>query len=375
MQPEAWIATAGGGALVALASADVFLTIVHPDIEGPLAKGVQRAVWSVFRPLARASGRRRRKVLALAGPVMIGATLLAWAACLIVGYALLAWPHLSTAFARSPGLGAPDFAEALYWAGTTATTLGYGDVTPHAWPLQALALSTAASGFALFTAALAFTLSVLRAISERDVFTLRVHGMTGGTGDGTALVARSARDEGPEGVRRKLEDLGDGLRSLQERFHRHPMLAFCYRSEDPAYDPEPMVKAASEAALAGGLLGTDPGWRAIRVAAEDLDHDLARFHDVVARRHVRAALAAVRAPQATAKDRAEVARVRARLEGELGRPLLVGREEQEMRTRQVARSRAFLEGLDKLTEWRPRATPGQGLGWSAHEPDRRDARP
>jgi voltage-gated potassium channel len=32
-----------------------------------------------------------------------------------------------------------DFATSLYWAGTTATSTGYGDITPKSWPGQALA--------------------------------------------------------------------------------------------------------------------------------------------------------------------------------------------------------------------------------------------
>ncbi|HXZ65159.1 MAG TPA: potassium channel family protein, partial [Streptosporangiaceae bacterium] len=61
--------------------------------------------------LLRVFGERRRQHVA--------SLLLAAVACMLVGAAL---------FALSQDV---PFTTALYWAITTATTVGYGDVTPH----------------------------------------------------------------------------------------------------------------------------------------------------------------------------------------------------------------------------------------------------
>ncbi len=112
---------------------DVFLTTMHPDLEGPIAQRLQRGVWRAALLLGRRWSARRRGLLALAGPLMTVLTFVVWVGLFILAFALLVWPFLNTYQAEGE-LPGGSFIDALYYAGTTVTVLGYGDITPVGVP-------------------------------------------------------------------------------------------------------------------------------------------------------------------------------------------------------------------------------------------------
>lgn len=142
-----------GIVLLTLVGVDVLLTVFHPEGHGgPLTRRQNRLVWSVWKRSAPA-GARRDRWLALGGPLLSVLTPAVWALLLIVGYALIYYPWIE-GFLASPGSLRASWAEALYFSGVSATTLGTGDVVPDAILPRLLSTVQALSGFALLSSSL-----------------------------------------------------------------------------------------------------------------------------------------------------------------------------------------------------------------------------
>ncbi|MGY6499786.1 MAG: ion channel [Acidimicrobiales bacterium] len=149
MDPVEVALVVAGAVLMLVVLLDVLLTILHPDVEGLMARRVQRTTWFLARRIQR--GGPAGRVLALAGPVMIAATFLTWITVFVGGYSLIVWAALDDGFRADPGLLPLTYVDAVYFAGNTVTVLGYGDLTPITRSMQLLSLIASASGFVLLT--------------------------------------------------------------------------------------------------------------------------------------------------------------------------------------------------------------------------------
>lgn len=116
-----------GAALVFWVALEAFESVVLPRrVTRPfrLSRLYYRAAWRFWRGLSDLLpvGAARQSVLSAFGPLSLLALFGLWAAGLVVGFAALhraAWP------------GELSWDDALYFSGTTFTTLGYGDLSPH----------------------------------------------------------------------------------------------------------------------------------------------------------------------------------------------------------------------------------------------------
>lgn len=131
-----------GAFVVAVVGWDIALTLLHPAARGPLGDRANRGAWR----LVRAASRSRRG-LSYAGPLAMAANMLLWVFGLWLGFSLV----------YAYGM---DFDEALYKSGEALTTVGFGDVSFDPEWLRYVAIFEAAGGFGVFTAAIAYVLSV-----------------------------------------------------------------------------------------------------------------------------------------------------------------------------------------------------------------------
>lgn len=155
--------TAVGVALVGLVLRDVFHTIFHPSGRGQLSMHVFRSVWKL-------SGKTGRRARALSGALSMVLVIALWVAASVVGFALIYWPALPAGFIFASQLDAhaqDGFIDALYFSWVTQATLGFGDVAPREGVLRVLAPLQATIGFALFTVAVSWVLSVYPALQRR----------------------------------------------------------------------------------------------------------------------------------------------------------------------------------------------------------------
>ncbi|WBB46696.1 potassium channel family protein [Verrucosispora sp. WMMA2044] len=312
------VAVTAGLALIAVVVVDVWLTVLHPDAEGPIARTVRRLVW---RASSLTAGRRRtprRTPLVWAGPVLVTGTFLAWLGPLVLGVALVVWPNLD-GYHRVAGYGPAGFVDALYYATGLLTVLGFGDLTPDTGPQKLFAVTAAALGFGFFAALATYLIELITGLTVRNRFALTIHDQVRGT-DGVGLLTRSLTDEGVDVARERCTAWAASLREVDDTVRRYPLVALTYRPRRRDYDIEPALEQIAAVTVAALLAARCDPWRGLRPRAEELAYALLRLQDTIASRYLgRHLLPAASDPAAADAHPDEVLRrVHARLRDELG---------------------------------------------------------
>ncbi len=157
-----------GVALLLLVGADVFETIVVPrPSPGPhrLSRYLNRWTWRAWRAIgARArSGLARDGFYGIYAPGAAILLLIMWLALLVVGYGLVF-------FALRGELDPPpaDLGNAMYFAGTSILTLGYGDIVASGPLARAVSLVAAASGLGVVALVITFLFSLYASYQRRE---------------------------------------------------------------------------------------------------------------------------------------------------------------------------------------------------------------
>ncbi|WP_207457742.1 potassium channel family protein [Herbiconiux sp. SYSU D00978] len=165
-----WLSVAFGGALVLTGLYEVYRTLLHPTGRGRITKGVASAAWWVMR-------RTGRNGVPMAGPFVILAVLITWAAFQVVGWAFVYLPAMPDGFLYTQGLDPARYLpplEAVYISMVTLSTLGIGDLTPvYPW-LRVVMPFEAIVGFALLTAAVAWFMELYPGIGRRRALAQRI---------------------------------------------------------------------------------------------------------------------------------------------------------------------------------------------------------
>lgn len=238
-----WVATAVGVALVVIVLRDVFHALFHPGGQGQLSMLVFRAVWA-------ASGRMGESARGLAGPVSLVLVIGFWVAGLLVGWALVYWPAMPEAFIFASPLDPGDeggFDDALYLSWVTQATLGYGDIAPRTGVLRMLAPLQATIGFALFTAAVTWVLSLYPALSRRRSAAATVNAMR--KSDTRSGVGLAEMD--PMTLARRMERLSDALSTLRIDVIQYPSTMY-FAAPAPSLSLAAMLPYVSSLARAHG---------------------------------------------------------------------------------------------------------------------------
>lgn len=346
-------ALGAGAAIVLLGLADAFLTILHPDLDGPVTRALNRGIWRVATEGARLVPQHRRDALAFAGPVMIVADVLLWMILPILGYALMVWPFLDRGFDAAPELST-QMMDAIYFSGVTFTTLGFGDITPLTSGWELLSVAEAVSGFLVMSTSIAYVIAVFEGVDHRDALALRIYSETDATWQGQRFLERSLLDEGPDALRERLESWAGLVRELHGRLYRFHGLAFYLRTQGIRHGPERMMYAVAEVALAANILSRAPEMRPLRPAARHLSIAFEHFASAIVRRHGTALERRLMSdPEPGAEDAERIRAVGRELCARLQLPPMgVDPAEDPELLALVARKRVFLRHVDGFTHWR-----------------------
>jgi hypothetical protein len=220
---------AAGSLLVIVSLADLVLATLSGRgrfgvYSGPMCHGL----WRLLRVASKLNPAEGHPILNAAGPLMLVVVLALGVAVPTLGFSLMILPGLDGAFVIGGGQPVPPpsrhIGTALYISGFSFTTLGAGPFVPQSNGFRTLIVVQAAIGFATFTLAITYLLSVLSALRRRNSFAREVHHFTGGTDDGLVLLEAVAGDPG---LRREvLLELARGLHDVHESHLAYPVLHF-----------------------------------------------------------------------------------------------------------------------------------------------------
>jgi hypothetical protein len=161
--------TALGLSILALVVYDVYATILHARARsGPIGETLNRTLWRIARAIAfKLSRVHRHHLLNVIGPLLQPLLIVLFIALLALGFALIYYPRMPANFTVQGDAANSPFMAALYFSGTTLTTLGYGDIAPHTMGMRLTALLEAASGLALISLAITYLITVYSALERK----------------------------------------------------------------------------------------------------------------------------------------------------------------------------------------------------------------
>jgi hypothetical protein len=182
---------AAGTLLVIWIMFDVFSAIVLPRRAtsafrlGPVL--LNKISWPLFRKLAslKALQKWRNQMLAIFASLAFGTLTTIWLALLDLGYGLILFgmredvrPAITT------------FPDALYFAGTSLLTLGFGDIVALSWRTRSVVLVAAISGLVFMALQVSYLFTLQSLVQQREQMVNSVVSRTGAPASGIILLLR-----------------------------------------------------------------------------------------------------------------------------------------------------------------------------------------
>jgi hypothetical protein len=198
-----------GGIIFVSTGVDIFQSVVVPrPTRGSLrlAPLLLDGMWPLWKWIALRfpSAKHRAACLGIYAPLTVVMLLLVWGIALIFGYGLL---FLALQSELQPRLN--DLGTALYFAGTSLLTLGFGDFVATGGITRALALCAGASGLAIASGVISMFFSLYSSLGHREVLVTMLHNRAGSPPAGVTLLETYAS-------LKMLEDLPGFLSAWEE---------------------------------------------------------------------------------------------------------------------------------------------------------------
>jgi hypothetical protein len=225
------LVAAAGVALVFWSQRDLFQSVIVPRSVGGRYRPsvlISRYGWRLWRSasLRIPDMEQREDTLAVFAPTFLMTLLAYWVASQIVGLGLVFWA-LRDWIHPVPKLGS-----AIYFAGASLLTIGYGDYSPVHWLTRFLALFAAASGLGTFAIVTTFLFQTFAAFQRREAFVVTIAERTGSPPSGVEFLTRHIK----LGL---VDDIGTILRESQrwiaevlETHLAYPVLSYFRSSHD-----------------------------------------------------------------------------------------------------------------------------------------------
>lgn len=184
------ICVAAGLFLIGVALRDVFQGVIVPRAENTIlrvSRYVLRGLWHVWPRLATLfhgrDARRREDFLATFAPFDLVLVLFIWVTMLVVGWGLFFYGLRSEL--RPSTLS---FDAAMYYAGASLLTIGYGDIVAVAPFARVMSLFAAASGLGVVAVVTSFLFSIFASFQVRERFVVELGARSGLPPSGAGLL-------------------------------------------------------------------------------------------------------------------------------------------------------------------------------------------
>src|SRR2546429_152372 len=177
-----------GSIIVVSTLVDIFQSVVVPRPTRRslrLAPFLLNGMWPLWKWIALRlpSAKYRAACLGIYAPLTVVVLLLVWGIALIFGYGLL---FLALQSELQPRLH--DLGTALYFAGTSLLTLGFGDIVAIGGITRILALCAGASGIVLASSVISMFFSLYSSLGHREVLVTMLRNRAGSPSSGVTLL-------------------------------------------------------------------------------------------------------------------------------------------------------------------------------------------
>jgi hypothetical protein len=217
--------------VLALVFWDVFQTIVVPRPTPGwfrIARYLIRGAWRVVRPARGAEmSAPRDRLLGLFAPAAIILLLAAWMIGLILGYGLLLFA-LRHELRPVP----QDLGTALYFAGSSILTLGFGDIVAVGAPARIVAVAAAASGLGVVALVITFLFALFGSYQRRERSVVLLQATAGVPPSAVVLLESLARLELVASLPAFFGDWERWAAEVLDTHVAYPLLAFFRSSHD-----------------------------------------------------------------------------------------------------------------------------------------------
>lgn len=189
-----------GVAVVLVIAADVFMSVVVPRptyVWRPSAR-ISRIGWRIVGGfgLRIADEERRERLYGVYAPLLLMTLLVFWVVALVVGFGMIFFALRAELNPAPQTMWA-----ALYYAGTSLLTLGYGDIVSRSELARAISLAAAGLGLGTFAIVTAYLFALFAAFQRRELFIVNMRERTGAPPSGVDFLLRHVEME-------MLDDLG-----------------------------------------------------------------------------------------------------------------------------------------------------------------------
>lgn len=179
-----------GAALVLWTLNDVFQSVAVPRPTPGFRPTtiLARLTWPTWRAVAeRRPTAARERLLAQYAPLLLVTLLGVWIAGLLLGYGLL-FDAMREQIRPTP----EDLLDAMYFAGTSLLTVGFGDVIALGPAARALAIVAAASGLGVVALSISFIFSLFANFQRREALVVTLDQRAGAPPSGVLLLQTMA---------------------------------------------------------------------------------------------------------------------------------------------------------------------------------------
>lgn len=226
--PDAIIVAIGVGAIV-LVLVDVFLIIApQASLRGmSWNRTLSKLLWPAWLAIGVrvTNPLRREPVLAAFAPSFIAIFLLLWLTLLIFGYGCIFFGL------RDQLRPTPSFGGAVYFAGISILTIGYGDIVPTEAASRVIAILAGATGVGVFSLATALLFALFGSFRARERFVLYLGTRSSRPISGVTLIESYARAGTLDRFSGLLSTGEDWAASILDTHLAYPELVF-FRSSD-----------------------------------------------------------------------------------------------------------------------------------------------
>lgn len=226
-----WVTGIAGVAVVLIIASDVFMSVIVPRptyLWRPSAQ-ISRYGWRTVGALGLqiTNEERRETFYGIWAPLLLVILIVFWVTALVLGFGMIFFAL------RGELKPVPEnYWTAVYYAGTSLFTLGYGDIVAEHGLARALSLSAAALGLGTFAIVTAYLFALFTAFQRREVFIVTMRERTGAPPSGVDFLVRHVELE-------MMDDLGaifgraeTWIADVMETHLAYPVLSYFRSTHD-----------------------------------------------------------------------------------------------------------------------------------------------